>query len=130
MADTALSPLVVDWTHEPEPAAAGQIRRAVRALLAARGVARERADDALTVVEELVVNVLDHARTRFRLVVRLRGGVLHLAVRDEAGAVPDLRPLDPRAKRGRGLQLVAGLADRWGCEPHPDGKTVWAELRV
>ena len=130
MADTAASSLVGAWTHEPVPTAAGQVRRTVRALLAGRGVARDRADDALTVLEELVVNVVDHARTRFRLVVRLGGGVLHLAVRDHAAGAPHLRPHDPRAARGRGLQLVAGLADRWGCEAHADGKTVWAELHV
>lgn len=130
MADIAVSPLVVAWTHEPEPTVARQIRRRVRELLAGRGVAGDRADDALTVLEELVANVLDHAATRFRLVVRLGGGVLHLAVRDQAAGAPDLQPQDPRAVRGRGLQLVAGLADRWGCQAHPDGKTVWAELRV
>jgi hypothetical protein len=29
---------------------------------------------------------------------------------------------------GRGLLLVAALADRWGVEPYPPGgKAVWAE---
>ncbi|MFB7330091.1 ATP-binding protein [Streptomyces adustus] len=33
---------------------------------------------------------------------------------------------------GRGLLLVGALADRWGCEPRPDGpgKTVWTEYAV
>ncbi|MFF9123911.1 ATP-binding protein [Streptomyces sp. NPDC014889] len=38
----------------------------------------------------------------------------------------------PARTGGRGLFLVEGLADRWGCEPRPDGpgKTVWAEYTV
>ncbi|OEV25553.1 anti-sigma regulatory factor, partial [Streptomyces nanshensis] len=29
---------------------------------------------------------------------------------------------------GRGLELVSGLADRWGWEHEPGGKRVWCEL--
>ncbi|MFF4760853.1 ATP-binding protein [Streptomyces sp. NPDC001292] len=38
----------------------------------------------------------------------------------------------PARTGGRGLLLVEALADRWGCEPRPDGpgKTVWAEYTV
>ena len=35
-----------------------------------------------------------------------------------------LRP-SPDDERGRGLQLVAMLADRWGTRPTPAGKAVW-----
>ncbi|MEU6275980.1 ATP-binding protein [Streptomyces populi] len=40
--------------------------------------------------------------------------------------------VDPIHPGGRGLLLVEALADRWGCEPRPDGpgKTVWAEYAV
>ncbi|MEO3751821.1 ATP-binding protein [Streptomyces sp. B6B3] len=47
---------------------------------------------------------------------------------------PPARPVgspvaNSSAERGRGLLLVAALADRWGTRPcPPDGKTVWAEL--
>jgi anti-sigma regulatory factor (Ser/Thr protein kinase) len=39
---------------------------------------------------------------------------------------------DPLSESGRGLHLVAALADDWGVTPRPaaPGKTVWAELRV
>ncbi len=34
----------------------------------------------------------------------------------------------PDDESGRGLLIVAALADRWGSEPYPpSGKTVWAE---
>ncbi|WP_189327549.1 ATP-binding protein, partial [Streptomyces flaveus] len=35
----------------------------------------------------------------------------------------------PDDESGRGLLLIAALADRWGTEPYaPSGKTVWAEV--
>lgn len=39
---------------------------------------------------------------------------------------------DSTSESGRGLLLVAALADDWGVTPRPaaPGKTVWAELRV
>jgi anti-sigma regulatory factor (Ser/Thr protein kinase) len=128
MAETAIAPRLMSSFHEPVAAVAAQIRRRVRVLLTAWGVAAAKVDDALLVVEELVANVLDHAHTAFQLVVRLSGNVLHIAVRDHSNRSPRIRPVDPYAVRGRGLQLVATLSERWGCDRHPDGKTVWAEL--
>ena len=39
-------------------------------------------------------------------------------------------PAEPGATdvHGRGLQIIAALADEWGCQPAPLGKTVWARL--
>ena len=116
--------------HEPEAAVSPQIRRSLRSLLTAWGIAESVVDDAVLVVEELVANVVDHGRTRFRLVVRLTGRVLRLAVRDSGAGLPQLRPFDPYASRGRGLQVIGSVAERWGCERHERGKTVWADLAV
>jgi anti-sigma regulatory factor (Ser/Thr protein kinase) len=114
--------------HEPVATAARQIRHTLRALLTAWGLPPDIVDDALLVVEELVANVVDHARTRFELVVQLTGRVLRVAVRDRGSGFPRMRPFDPNATRGRGLQVVTALADRWGCETDERGKTVWADL--
>jgi Histidine kinase-like ATPase domain len=35
---------------------------------------------------------------------------------------------DLDAENGRGLMLIATLADRWGIVPTPVGKTVWFAL--
>jgi two-component sensor histidine kinase len=128
MVDTACPPRSMTSMHEPVATVAGQIRRRLRTLLTAWGVTAELVDDALLVVEELVANVLDHARTRFELIVRLSGSVLHLAVHDGSPGTPQVRPFDPHADRGRGLQLISTLAARWGCDLDGGGKTVWAEL--
>ena len=128
MTETAIASRSMSSTHEPVASVGPQIRRRVRALLTGWDVAPACVDDALLVVEELVANVLDHAHTRFDILVRMSDGVVHIAVRDRSGREPRIRSVDPYAVRGRGLQLVANLSQRWGCDHHPDGKTVWAEL--
>jgi anti-sigma regulatory factor (Ser/Thr protein kinase) len=128
MIDTVASPRLMSSTHQPVPAAATQVRRGLRAPLAGWGLRTETVDDALLVVEELTANAIDHARSPFEVVVRQAGGVLYVGVRDRTRRAPRVRAFDPHAVRGRGLQLVASLARRWGCELHADGKTVWAEL--
>ena len=87
-------------------------------------------DDARLVGEEVVANALDHAESPCALGGRLDDDVLHVAVRDGSAEVPRIRPFDPHARRGRGLQMVATLSRRWGWESHGDGKTMWAELAV
>jgi anti-sigma regulatory factor (Ser/Thr protein kinase) len=114
--------------HEPVATVTRQIRRTLRALLTGWGVAAAVVDDAVLVVEELVTNVVDHARTRFQLAVELIGHELCVSVRDGDARLPQLRPFDPTAARGRGLQVVSSVAQRWGCDRHDDGKTVWAAL--
>ena len=114
--------------HEPVVAVTRQIRRTLRTLLTGWGLAAEVVDDAVLVVEELVANVVDHAHTPFQLVVRLTNRVLHLSVRDSDAGLPQVRPFDPDAARGRGLQVIASLAQSWGCDRHERGKTVWVDL--
>jgi anti-sigma regulatory factor (Ser/Thr protein kinase) len=130
MVGTVRAQALVSTSLEPVAAVAAPLRRRVRAVLAGRGLQPDAVDDALLVVEELVANVVDHARTRFALVVRMTGNVLRIEVRDGDPGTPHIQPVDPHAARGRGLQVVDSLSQRWGCEQHCDGKTVWAELPV
>ena len=124
----AMALRLVSSTHEPVAAVGRGIRRYVRVLLENWGLGAEIVEDALVVVEELVANVVDHARTRFALVVQLSSKILRIAVHDECAADPVLQPFDAHAGRGRGLQLVASLSQQWGYEHHDGGKTVWADL--
>ncbi|WP_103533587.1 ATP-binding SpoIIE family protein phosphatase [Streptomyces sp. SM11] len=120
---------------------------------AAVGFSDRLADDAVTVTNELVTNAVVHAGTTVDLVLRLEeegGGdeptaALVLEVTDHHPARPvsgdgpgkDPEPLgtaagelpDP-AECGRGLQLVATLADSWGITYRTGLKTVWARLPV
>ncbi|MZE78545.1 ATP-binding protein [Streptomyces xinghaiensis] len=98
------------------------------------------AHDAVTlVVAELCANAVRHGHVPgrdFRLGMALGPGGVRAEVTDtraERLPVP-VRPGegDTVAESGRGLLLVAALADRWGWEPRSDGpgKTVWAECRL
>jgi anti-anti-sigma factor len=86
-------------------------------------------DDARLVASELVSNALRHAGGAPELRLEWTGEQLVVAVCD-----PDPRPpkvLDPPAAAtgGRGMQLVAWIASRWGSAPAAGGgKLVWASL--
>ncbi|MFF9124445.1 ATP-binding protein [Streptomyces sp. NPDC014889] len=91
--------------------------------------------DAVQIVAELAANAAFHGRVRgrdFRLAMKLHGdGVLRIEVTDARGdRLPRIAdPVTADAESGRGLLLVAALADRWGVTEAPaHGKTVWAEL--
>jgi len=43
---------------------------------------------------------------------------------------PVLRAVSADDEGGRGLRLVDELSDRWGVDPLPWGKRVWADLAV
>lgn len=116
------------FEHEPVATVGRQIRRSLRALLTGWEIAADVVDDALLVVEELVANVVDHAPTRFQLAVQLTGRVLRVEVRDAGTGLPQIRPFDPNAARGRGLQVINALAQRWGCDRDDSGKTIWVDL--
>jgi anti-sigma regulatory factor (Ser/Thr protein kinase) len=109
--------------------APGRARALLRAAADDWGVDGELYHDAAMVVTELVANAVDHARTPSTLTVCREGPDLRLSVRDSRPCSPPRpRPIDPRAARGRGLQMVDALAAAWGVTPHADGKTVWARL--
>lgn len=86
------------------------------------------------VVAELASNAALHGRVQGRdfrvgLALDTTTGILRAALTDARGdRLPWPQP-NPDAESGRGLVLVAALADRWGTVPYPpSGKTVWAEF--
>ena len=118
---------------EPVATSPTHVRRRLRAAFAQWELPAEVAENALMVVEELVANVVDHARTPFHLTVdHLRadrtGPSLRIAVRDGCSRPLNVRPFDAQAARGRGLQMIQALTSRWGCHRTAAGKTVWAVL--
>ncbi|MBT3152746.1 ATP-binding protein [Streptomyces sp. CHD11] len=91
-------------------------------------------DDALMhtaelVISELVTNAVRHAGTgQVSLSVQLVQAGLRIEVDDSNPALPQLCLPDQHAENGRGLFLVAVLADRYGADPTPTGKRCWAEI--
>ena len=88
------------------------------------------AGDAALLVTELVANVVDHVagEASFTLELALSDSWLRISVSDGSALHPVVREFEAGAPRGRGMRLVAGIADRWGVEDHADGKAVWFEL--
>ncbi|MFJ2261216.1 ATP-binding protein [Streptomyces sp. NPDC087844] len=89
------------------------------------------AGDVAVVVSELLSNALLHGSLRDRLIrvrISLTAAALRVEVSDPRGErLPWPRPVEDTDQFGRGLLLVAALADRWGVEPRSVGKTVYAE---
>ncbi len=84
-------------------------------------------DAALLVISELVTNAAVNARSQVTVRLRLRPDLL--LVEDEDSRLPVLQQNnDWDALGGRGLMLVDALSARWGSQPCPFGKIVWAEL--
>jgi anti-sigma regulatory factor (Ser/Thr protein kinase) len=81
-------------------------------------------------VSELVTNALRHASRPITVTALLLDEVVALAVRDGDTPLPRLRKVSDADEGGRGLQLVAMLAARWGARPTPDGKVVWCDLQL
>ncbi|MEW2492044.1 ATP-binding protein [Streptomyces nodosus] len=96
-------------------------------------------NETLTLITaELSANAVRHGHVLgqdFHVQLTLAEGTFRIRVTDtRAEKQPPSAPPTPdsTSESGRGLLLVATLADDWGVTPRPaaPGKTVWAELRV
>ncbi|AQW46615.1 PAS domain-containing protein [Streptomyces violaceusniger] len=75
---------------------------------------------------ELVGNVVRHAKGPVRLRL-LRTDCLVCEVSDGSLTTPRIRRALETDESGRGLQLVAALAQRWGTRYTATGKCIWTE---
>jgi anti-sigma regulatory factor (Ser/Thr protein kinase) len=97
-------------------------------------VSADRLADAAAIAAELVGNAVRHAAPLPGDVVRvawrlLASGDLEIRVTDGGSpAGPQMRGAAPDAVDGRGLTIVAALADRWGVERDGLGQCVWASI--
>src|SRR5205085_1114031 len=83
------------------------------------------------ITTELVTNAVAHARTPFTVTIDLAGQRLRVEICDGCTAQPVIQRAPTETDiGGRGLLIVAALADRWGVESEVDGKSVWFESTV
>jgi anti-sigma regulatory factor (Ser/Thr protein kinase) len=96
-------------------------------------------NETLTLIAaELSANAVRHGHIPgrdFHVQLTLAEGTFRIEVTDtRAERQPPSTPPTPdsTSESGRGLLLVAALADDWGVTPRPaaPGKTVWAELHL
>lgn len=99
-------------------------------LLSAWGIEQHHRSDAALVVTELVSNVVDHVGGDASVVLELTlsDEWLRISIADGSAVRPVVRELTGNQPRGRGMQIVTAVTDRWGCEDHHGGKRVWADL--
>lgn len=113
---------------DPVPGSVSLARSFVSEALA--GVDDECRDVAVLLTSELVTNAILHARTPVEVALVRDGADLVVRVADRKADGPTLVPQGRSGDRtgGRGLALVADLAERWGTETYTGGKTVWFSL--
>lgn len=96
---------------------------------AAAGFDPEAVELARLAVSEVVTNALVHGRPPYLL--RVEADVrLRVTVADGSEREPSIEHVDTVSERGRGLAILARVADRWGWDRRPEGgKAVWFEMQ-
>ncbi|MFS0691580.1 SpoIIE family protein phosphatase [Streptomyces nitrosporeus] len=117
---------VAAWDVPSDPAAVSEVRAGVSARLTEWNLAEEAFTTEL-ILSELVTNAIRYATGPIR--VRLiRDRTLICEVSDRSSTSPHLRQAATTDEGGRGLFLVAQLAERWGTRYTDDGgKVIWTE---
>ncbi len=117
---------VVAWTLPAELTSARRARGLIRRPLRKWGLAELQPVVEL-LVSELVTNAVRYAQGKVGLRLILEDGLV-CEVLDDSAALPRLRHPDADDERGRGLQVVSQVAQRWGARRSLTGKVVWCEL--
>ncbi|MFI9600418.1 SpoIIE family protein phosphatase [Streptomyces sp. NPDC052043] len=116
---------VAEWDVPGEAAAVGDVRASVSRRLAEWGL-EELTFATELILSELVTNAIRYGAEPIRVRV-LRDRALICEVFDSSSTSPHLRHAASTDEGGRGLFLVAQLAERWGTRYTPTGKVIWAE---
>jgi anti-sigma regulatory factor (Ser/Thr protein kinase) len=113
----------------------GQFVPRMESAVAARNFVRDAVretnidrDDAMLLTSELVNNAILHAHTAFEVRVDVADdNAVYVAVVNHAPEML-LVAREATAEGGRGLALIAHIANAWGFESHADTKLVWFQL--
>jgi len=98
----------------------------------------ESVDNAVLATGELFANAIRHgsrpgADDSITVTVECTRRDLRVTVADRSSALPRPRTAEGAEESGRGLAIVAALADDWGIappEPGTTGKRVWFALAL
>jgi anti-sigma regulatory factor (Ser/Thr protein kinase) len=134
---TVSSPRVLRTVFAAQPSRASAVRRMVAERLSHLRLPAEQLDNAVLVTDELFANAVRHGSSDIGDTVTV--GIectdhdVRVTVADRSPDLPRHRTADLAEESGRGLAIVAALADDWGIAP-PDpgetGKRVWFSLDI
>ncbi|MFF6952730.1 SpoIIE family protein phosphatase [Streptomyces iakyrus] len=116
---------VATWPVTQDPAAVAEMRKAACRQLSEWGL-DEAAFVTELVVSELVTNAIRYGRPPVELRL-IYDRTLICEVSDGSTTAPHLRRARTFDEGGRGLLLVAQLAQGWGTRQIPNGKIIWTE---
>jgi anti-sigma regulatory factor (Ser/Thr protein kinase) len=115
-----------------EAASTAIVRRHLARDLASYDLPADAIDDAVLVASELVGNAVRHTRATGSATLDVSWDVdssgVRVCVGDPSDEQPHLRIVGDDEPKGRGLKIVAAMADEWGVERGARGKTVWAHV--
>ncbi|MFD5595636.1 SpoIIE family protein phosphatase [Streptomyces griseorubiginosus] len=119
---------VATWDLASDPAVVSEARAHACDQLAVWGL-EELAFTTELVVSELVTNAIRYGKSPIQLRMILQSA-LTCEVSDASSTAPHLRRARVFDEGGRGLLLVAQLAEHWGTRHHREGKVIWAEQQI
>ncbi|MFI9201050.1 SpoIIE family protein phosphatase [Streptomyces sp. NPDC053048] len=119
---------VATWELPSDPAVVAGARADVTRQLTRWGL-EEAVFTTELILSELITNAIRHASGPIRVRL-LRDRALICEVSDTSSTSPHLRYAAAEDEGGRGLFLVAQLAERWGTRYIPGGKVIWAEQQM
>ncbi|MER7824226.1 ATP-binding protein [Streptomyces sp. NPDC054945] len=113
-----------------DPAEVGRARRWARSRLAGSGIGDDEplAETLILLISELVTNAVVHTGCPAVLRMLFGGPGVRVEVADASDRAPNRRQACGEDTGGRGLELVDGLADRWGWQREGAGKRIWCEI--
>ncbi|GAA4520142.1 hypothetical protein GCM10023191_096630 [Actinoallomurus oryzae] len=86
-------------------------------------------DDGVQLISEMFNNALVHAPSPdYVVAVDWNAGRIRLEMWDSSPHRPTVLPIDVEEEHGRGMHLIAALAEIWGSRVAASGKCVWAVL--
>ncbi|GAA1541836.1 SpoIIE family protein phosphatase [Streptomyces albidochromogenes] len=114
------------WPLGGDPHAVADARRRIRGQLTAWDVDDETAYNTRLIVSELVTNAVKYGSPPLELRL-IHDRTLTCEVRDASAGAPHLRHANTVDEGGRGLFIIAQLAQAWGVRYTATGKTLWTE---
>lgn len=121
--------MITEWHLPDDLSAAARARERVAQELEQRGLSGDAVDDAVLIASELAANAVRHGQPPALLRIEYLSGAIRVSVVNEHSVGdPEFLAVAPDSNHGRGLAIVAQLAQDCGWSREGHRLEVWAEL--